>query len=70
MVLEVQATYENGVLKLDKPLPLDEHERVTVLVNSHPSRIWQRATGLQWTGDPEILRKIAEDPDLREPELP
>ena len=39
MSLEVEATYENGVLKLDKPLPLGEHERVTVRVQSHGRRI-------------------------------
>ena len=42
MSLEAQATYENGVLKLDKPLPLGEHERVTVshhtASRSHPPK--------------------------------
>jgi predicted DNA-binding antitoxin AbrB/MazE fold protein len=70
MSLEVQATYENGVLKLDKPLPLEEHERVTVHVKPHASRIWQRTGSLKWTGDVEVLRKIAEDPELRAPESP
>ena len=65
MSLEVEATYENGVLKLDKPLPLDEHERVTVQVKPHTSRIWQRVgSSLQWTGDPAVLRMIAEDPEF------
>jgi predicted DNA-binding antitoxin AbrB/MazE fold protein len=68
MSFEVQATYENGVLKLDKPLPLDEHERVTIHVKPHANRIWQRAGALKWTGDPEVLRMIAEDPELRAPE--
>ena len=70
MSLEVEATYENGVLKLDKPLPLDEHERVTVVVKPQAVRIWSHAGSLKWTGDPEILRQIAEDPELRAPELP
>ena len=39
MSLEVEATYENGVLKLDKPLPLDEYERVTVVVKPHATGI-------------------------------
>jgi len=67
---DVEATYENGVLKLDKPLPLNEHERVTVHVKLHTSRIRQRAGSLKWTGDPEILRKIAEDPEFRVLESP
>ena len=32
MRFEVEATYENGVLKLDQSMPLEEHERVTVHV--------------------------------------
>ena len=64
MSLEVEATYENGVLKLDKPLPLSEHERVMVRVKPRTSRIRQRAGSLKWTGDPEVLRKIAEDPEF------
>jgi predicted DNA-binding antitoxin AbrB/MazE fold protein len=34
MAFEVEATYENGVLRPDQPLPLREHERVTVSVKS------------------------------------
>jgi predicted DNA-binding antitoxin AbrB/MazE fold protein len=36
MSLEVEATYEGGVLKLDMPLPLEDHERVTVTVKPIP----------------------------------
>jgi len=61
MSLEIEAVYENGVLKPEKPLPLKEHERVTVSVKRQTSRIRQSAGLLRWTGDPEILRKIAED---------
>jgi predicted DNA-binding antitoxin AbrB/MazE fold protein len=61
MSLEVEATYENGILKLDKPLPLNEHERVTVNIKQHKNRVWSSAGSLKWTGDPEVLRHIAED---------
>jgi predicted DNA-binding antitoxin AbrB/MazE fold protein len=70
MPLEVGATYENGVLKLDKLLPLKEHERVTVCVMPHTSRMRQRAGSIKWTGDPETLRKIAEDPEFSVLESP
>jgi predicted DNA-binding antitoxin AbrB/MazE fold protein len=70
MSLQVEATYENGVLKLDKPLPLDEHERVTVHIKSHTNRIWSHAGSLKWTGDPEVLRKVAEDPEFGISESP
>jgi predicted DNA-binding antitoxin AbrB/MazE fold protein len=58
MPLEVQATYENGVLKPDSPLPLDEHERVTVSVKPQTSRIRESAGLLKWTGDPKALEYL------------
>ena len=32
MSFELEAVYENGMLKLDRPLPLVEHQRVKVVV--------------------------------------
>jgi predicted DNA-binding antitoxin AbrB/MazE fold protein len=61
MAMEVEATYENGVLRPDHRLPLNEHQRVRVTVQEEPNRS-QRSYGLLgWTGDPEVVRKIAED---------
>ncbi|MBI2808955.1 MAG: antitoxin family protein [Planctomycetes bacterium] len=64
MSLEVEATYENGVLKLDRPLPLKENERLTIRIIPKTSRVQESYGRLRWTGDPEILRKIAEDPEF------
>ena len=64
MSLEVEATYENGVLKLDEPLPFKEHERLVVSVKSKISRVDASYGLIGWTGDPEILRKIAEDDEF------
>jgi predicted DNA-binding antitoxin AbrB/MazE fold protein len=64
MSLEVEAIYENGVLKLDKPLPLDEHERVTIEIKPHTTLSRRTAGSIKWTGDPEVLRMIAEDPEF------
>ena len=61
MGLEVEATYENGVLKLDKPLPLDEHARVVVSIQAksdvaaHGTGIRQSAGLIPWQGDPDAL---------------
>ena len=33
----VEATYENGVLRLDQPLPLKDREKVRVTVESLPA---------------------------------
>jgi predicted DNA-binding antitoxin AbrB/MazE fold protein len=70
MSLEIEAIYEDGVLKPDRPLPLQEHERVTVSVKPQISRIRQSAGLLRWTGDLEVLRKIAEDPEFGISESP
>ncbi len=64
MILTVEAIYENGVLKPQEPLPLQEHEKVRITVESE--RTWAERTAgmLQWSGDPEVLRRIAEDDEF------
>jgi predicted DNA-binding antitoxin AbrB/MazE fold protein len=69
MSLTIEAVYENGVLKPAhplplKPLPLMDHERVRLTIE--PAMPWAERTAgmLRWTGDPEILRPIAEDDEF------
>ena len=64
MSITVEATYENGCLKLSQPLPLKEHERVQVTVQSKRSVAEETAGMLKWRGDPELLRRIAEDDEF------
>ncbi len=67
MTITVQAIYQNGMLKPDKALPLKEFDKVQVTVELPPDvqtavDAVKRSYGLmQWTGDPEVLRQIAED---------
>ena len=61
MTLTVEATYENGVLKPAQPLPLKEHEKVRLTIEPEGSWAERTAGMLAWTGDPEVLRRIAED---------
>jgi predicted DNA-binding antitoxin AbrB/MazE fold protein len=61
MALQIEATYENGVLRPDHHLPLSEHQRVRVTVEEQASRCQQSYGLLGWTGDPETVRRIAED---------
>jgi predicted DNA-binding antitoxin AbrB/MazE fold protein len=70
MSLEVEATYENGVLKPSQPLPLREHERVVISINPKVSRIRRAAGLIRWTGSHEDLKKIAEDPEYSVLESP
>jgi predicted DNA-binding antitoxin AbrB/MazE fold protein len=64
MALTIEAVYENGVLKPTQPLPLKEHEKVRITIE--PEVTWAERTAgmLQWTGDPEVLRRIVTDPEF------
>ena len=61
MTLTVNATYENGTLKLDRPLPLKEHEQVRVTVE--PARgLTEQTTGMiGWKGDVETFERILKE---------
>jgi predicted DNA-binding antitoxin AbrB/MazE fold protein len=63
MNVEIEATYENGVLKLDQPLPLQERQRVHVTVRMPSSRAQQSAGLVPWAGSLEDLEYLAESPD-------
>ena len=60
MIINIEAIYENGVLRPTRPLPLKEQEVVRITVE--PEFGWaERTSGLlQWKGDPELLQRIAE----------
>lgn len=58
MSLEVEATYEGGVLKLDKPLPFDDRERVIVTIKSRVGRIRQSAGLIPWRGEAKALEYL------------
>ena len=64
MAITVEATYENGTLKLNAPLPLKEHERVRVTVESDVTWTERTAGMLKWSGDPEDLRRLVEDDEF------
>jgi predicted DNA-binding antitoxin AbrB/MazE fold protein len=64
MPIEVDAIYENGILKLDHPLPFAERQRVKVVIRQQPP-VSQPAYGIiGWKGDPEVVRRIANDPEF------
>src|SRR5438552_2858558 len=58
MPITVEAVYENGVLKLVQPLPLKEHEKVRVTIQSE-ARVVQQTYGIiGWQGDHETLERL------------
>jgi predicted DNA-binding antitoxin AbrB/MazE fold protein len=64
MAIVIDATYESGVLKPVRPLPLAEHEFVRLTIE--PQLSWAERTAglLRWTGDVEALDRFIQDPDL------
>ena len=76
MTMTIETSYENGVLKSSVPLLLAEHEKVQVTIHSptaihsKASRAEQTAGLLRWTGDPQILRRLAKDDEFGILELP
>jgi predicted DNA-binding antitoxin AbrB/MazE fold protein len=70
MNLTVEATYENGVLKLTEPLPLKEHEKVRVTVQTPTSPLLEAYGIMGWTGSAEELERLALDPEFDPQEGP
>lgn len=70
MPFEIEAVYEGGVLKPARPLPLEDHQRVRVVVQEKTS-LTRRSYGLiGWHGDPEVIRRIALEPEFGITESP
>ena len=67
MPLTVEAIYENGVLRPAQPLPLKEHERVQITVQTPPLDILQAQGILGWKGSSEELAPFALDPEYEYP---
>ncbi len=70
MPFEVEATYQNGTLKLDKPLPLTENARVKITIQQETTSAKLTYGLIGWTGDPEVVRRIALDPEFGIQESP
>lgn len=70
MAITVEAIYENGVLRPVQALSLQEKEKVRLTIE--PELTWAERTAgmLHWSGDPELLRRIAEDDDFSVLESP
>lgn len=66
----VDATYENGVLKPDRPLPLAEHEKVQITVHTAVSRVRATFGLLGWSGDAETVQHVVLDPEFSIEECP
>ena len=61
MTLIVEAIYENGVLKPEKPLPFKEQQKVTVTVEPARPPIWERIAALAAQVPQEEVDKLPAD---------
>ena len=64
MAITVEAVCEKGVLKPDRPLPLQEHEKVSITIAPAVSLARQTAGMVPWTGTLETLERLAHDPEF------
>src|SRR5262245_46785598 len=62
MTVVVEAIYENGTLKLDRALPLNDKQRVTVTVHAESDRIKKSYGMVPWNGSDEDLEYLINDP--------
>jgi predicted DNA-binding antitoxin AbrB/MazE fold protein len=62
--LTVEATYENGMLKLSQPLPLKEHEKVQIPVHTGPTCAERTAGMMGCTGSIAAAEYFAMSPEL------
>lgn len=63
-MLEIEAIYEDGMLKPSQPLALEEHQKVHLFIETKRSRIRQSAGLIPWKGSNEELERIAIDPEF------
>jgi predicted DNA-binding antitoxin AbrB/MazE fold protein len=62
--LELEAVYENGTLKLPRPLPLTEGQKVTITIHP-PGGVVARSYGLlQSTLRAEDMERVALSPEF------
>ena len=64
MTITVDAIYENGVLKLNQPVPLHDQERVQVAIRRQASPLLDSYGMMGWNGDAETIDRIALDPEF------
>jgi predicted DNA-binding antitoxin AbrB/MazE fold protein len=70
MTLNIEAIYENGVLKPAQPLPLHEHEKVQITIEPALTHARRSAGLIGWTGSQEDADFVALSPELDPQEDP
>ena len=61
MTVAVEATYENGVLKLEKPVPFSEHAKVRVIIEEESAPPAEDDDPTGWKTARELMGCIKEE---------
>jgi predicted DNA-binding antitoxin AbrB/MazE fold protein len=70
MAIVVEAVYQNGVLKPERPLPLEDDEKVQITIHTGVSRVRATAGLVGWKGDAQTVERIALGPEFEIEECP
>jgi hypothetical protein len=70
VTITVEATYLDGTLKLAQPLPLKNHERVRIRVETDASPLLGAHGIMGWTGDAATIERLALEPEFDPQEQP
>jgi predicted DNA-binding antitoxin AbrB/MazE fold protein len=74
MLITIEATYEDGVLKPVSPLPLREHSKVRITIGEdaqgRASRVRASYGLMGWKGDSKTIERLALDPEFDIQESP
>jgi predicted DNA-binding antitoxin AbrB/MazE fold protein len=62
MALDIEATYEKGMLKLPSHLPLEEGASVRITIQPPGRADVVKHVRTPWTGSREVLESLALDP--------
>jgi predicted DNA-binding antitoxin AbrB/MazE fold protein len=68
VTITVDAVYENGVLKLSGPVPLQEHQKVRVTIQSQTNWVEETSGIIGWKGSADLAERFAKDPELDFPQ--
>jgi predicted DNA-binding antitoxin AbrB/MazE fold protein len=69
MTITVEATYENGTLKLEQPLPFKEHEKVRITVLPRTSWVEETYGICGWKGSAEGLDRLLAEIEFEEDDV-
>jgi predicted DNA-binding antitoxin AbrB/MazE fold protein len=64
MGLEIEAVYDNGVLKLEREIPLENGQRVRLSIYPPGGRVPKSFGLMGWQGTSEEFQQIALNPEF------